>query len=154
VPKVEPFYVELGRRIRELRENARKISQAQLGRRLEHRLTRASIANIEAANQRVLAHTLYEVAKALKVDISELLPRDEQPIGDAVHKELKEKLPFGDVTGLTESLMTMTPPEVKDERAVGKETGGGTPAEVGDARSGPNRGRGRGSKARSSHSRG
>ena len=71
----EPFYVEFGRRVREERER-RKWSQEALGQALPTRLTRASIANIEAGQQRVLAHTLVELARVLDVSVKDLVPSE------------------------------------------------------------------------------
>lgn len=62
-------------------------------------MTRASIANIEAGKQRVLAHTLVQLADALEVELSDLLPAETykkremvQPAGGRVEEELAEKL--------------------------------------------------------------
>lgn len=71
--KVEPFYEALGQKIRGAREDAR-LSQAELAERLTPRLTRASIANIESAKQRVLSHMLVDIADALGVSVVDLLP--------------------------------------------------------------------------------
>lgn len=69
---IEPFYKKLGARIRRHRE-ANGISQATLGRALKPKVTRACIANMEAGNQRVLAHTLAKLADVLAVDLEDLL---------------------------------------------------------------------------------
>ncbi|MCI0393111.1 MAG: helix-turn-helix domain-containing protein [Acidobacteria bacterium] len=74
---VEPFYVELGHLIEDVRTK-RKLSKAALGRRLQPELSRASIANIESGKQRVLVHTLIEIANALDVELSELIPARKQ----------------------------------------------------------------------------
>jgi transcriptional regulator with XRE-family HTH domain len=49
-----------------------RISQASLAQAV--RLTRTSISNIEQGRQRMLIHTLIEIATALKVEPAELLP--------------------------------------------------------------------------------
>lgn len=49
-----------------------RISQASLAQAV--RLTRTSISNIEQGRQRMLIHTLIEIASALKVEPAELLP--------------------------------------------------------------------------------
>jgi transcriptional regulator with XRE-family HTH domain len=93
--RIEPFYRDLGARIQHLRSEA-KLSQEQLASQLEPPMTRASIANIETGKQRVLAHTLQQLARALEVEPSTLFPakpkkaRDEH--GD-VAAEIAEKLP-------------------------------------------------------------
>ena len=70
VTTIEPFYRELGARIRTLREAAHltgKSVGAPLG------LTRASIANIEAGRQRILAHQLAVLAAVFGRSIAHLL---------------------------------------------------------------------------------
>jgi transcriptional regulator with XRE-family HTH domain len=93
--QIEPFYVAMGRKIQDIREG-KKMTQAQLGRCLNPPTTRASIANIENGKQRVLAHTLMELAKAMEVDIKDLIPSDgltlKVPPSNAVFRELKRKL--------------------------------------------------------------
>lgn len=96
--RVEPFYTEVGLRIQAHR-NQNGMSQEQLGRKLEPPVTRASIANIEAGKQRVLAHTLVQLADALEVELRDLLPSEThkkreapRPAGGRVEEELAEKL--------------------------------------------------------------
>lgn len=96
--RVEPFYTEVGQRIQALR-NENGMSQEQLGRQLIPPVTRASIANIESGKQRVLAHTLVQLAEALKVELGALLPGARQQqgkspgtTGRSVEEELAEKL--------------------------------------------------------------
>jgi len=48
------------------------MSQATLAR--EVLLTRASISNIEKGRQKILVHTLLQIASALKVTLQELVP--------------------------------------------------------------------------------
>lgn len=79
MPKIiEPFYAELGRRIRDYRI-ARHLTQDQLGDRLSPPTTRVSIANVESGKQRVLSHTLVQFAQILGVPPTELLPSMEAP---------------------------------------------------------------------------
>lgn len=74
---VEPFYTELGHLIGEIRIK-KKLSKAALGRQLQPELSRASVANIESGKQRVLVHTLVEIANALEVELSEIVPIKKQ----------------------------------------------------------------------------
>jgi transcriptional regulator with XRE-family HTH domain len=94
-PKIEPFYVVLGSQIRKSREH-RKMTQRELGHSLEPPSTRASIANIENGKQRVLAHTLSQLARSLDVDVRELIPALDKPnrsfTGKDVERELRKKL--------------------------------------------------------------
>jgi len=69
----EPFYGELGARVREWRVR-RGLTQGELGTRLAPPVTRASIANLEVGKQRVLAHTLAQLAGVLGVAIDDLVP--------------------------------------------------------------------------------
>ena len=69
------IYPEVGRRLLEIRKG--RYTQEQLAEALAERgiqLKRASIANIENGKQRVMLHSLYEIAELLKVEISMLLP--------------------------------------------------------------------------------
>lgn len=68
---IEPFYEEVGQMIRKLRTKKR-LSQEALGRLLNPPVTRASIANIEAGKQRILAHTLVQIAQILDVKLTEI----------------------------------------------------------------------------------
>lgn len=68
---IEPFYQALGKRIATYRTRLH-LSQAALGNLLKPKLTRASIANVEWGKQRVLAHTIVELAQALRVPVSAL----------------------------------------------------------------------------------
>ena len=71
--QIESFYKDLGNQIRILRAK-REMTQEDLARRLIPRVTRAAIANIEGGKQRVLAHTLWQLAHALDVSPAELAP--------------------------------------------------------------------------------
>jgi transcriptional regulator with XRE-family HTH domain len=92
--KIEPFYEALGLKIQKLRES-QNMTQARLGLSLYPPSTRASIANIESGKQRVLAHTLPQLARALGVDLADLVPTSEgrkAPSTIDVERELKKKL--------------------------------------------------------------
>lgn len=51
---------------------AHRVSQAELGRRIER--SRTTIANLEGGDQNVQLHQVYSIAKALDVPIDDLLP--------------------------------------------------------------------------------
>lgn len=93
--EIEPFYVSLGKRVQFFR-NRRNLTQEQLGTRLDPPTTRASIANIEAGKQRVLAHTLVQIAKALEIEIQELVASASHHAGETSPRnligELQDKL--------------------------------------------------------------
>lgn len=72
--RIEPFYTDIGRSIRDLR-NKVGMTQEQLGRLLSPPTTRVSVANIEGGNQRILAHTLVQLAAVLNVEVADILPK-------------------------------------------------------------------------------
>ena len=77
-PADHHFYLELGRRIRTFRTE-QGLTQATLGLRLDPPVTRAAIANVENGKQRVLAHTLVQLAQILRVETRGLLPTLSSP---------------------------------------------------------------------------
>ena len=92
--RIEPFYKELGHRIQTLR-NELGMTQEDLGSRLDPKVTRACVANMEAGKQRILAHTIPQLAKALHVQPSALLPNQTEKQlepTDRLEVELLKKL--------------------------------------------------------------
>lgn len=69
---IEEFYRHLGAQVRRCRLD-RGLTQEAIAARLVPRVTRASIANLELGRQRVLAHTLMQLAEILDVPLAELL---------------------------------------------------------------------------------
>lgn len=65
------FYVEVGRRVRLARERAGLTQDALAGR---VSLSRTSVTNIEKGRQKVLLHTLCNLADALGVTPDVLMP--------------------------------------------------------------------------------
>ncbi len=94
-PADDLFYRELGRRIRTLRTE-QGLTQGGLGERLDPPVTRAAIANVENGKQRVLAHTLVQLAHILRVEIGHLVPSPAEAQAGIQHqvleRELKKKL--------------------------------------------------------------
>ncbi len=74
------FYRQVGEGIRAAR--GKRLSQDALA--LAVGLTRSSISNIEKGRQKLLLHTLVDVADALQVDAATLLPA--RPIGTQVEE--------------------------------------------------------------------
>ena len=68
---VDAFYLAVGKRIRIIRRKC-NLTQEDLGRSVS--LTRTSITNIERGRQKLLLHTLADIAKTLGVSCGELLP--------------------------------------------------------------------------------
>ncbi|NTU50238.1 MAG: helix-turn-helix domain-containing protein [Desulfobulbaceae bacterium] len=92
--KIEEFYTTVGNLIRE-RRNRRGLTQEALAQSLLPKMTRVSIANIESGNQRILSHTLFQIAGVLDVPMSELLPPKEGAItvnSSDIISELSSKL--------------------------------------------------------------
>lgn len=104
---IESVYADIGRRIQG-RRNKIGMTQETLGSQLKPKVTRASIANIEGGKQRILAHTLLQLAKTLDVEIVELFPNDKRQIAPARHVEAelskKLKLPRQKIRTLTAQL--------------------------------------------------
>jgi transcriptional regulator with XRE-family HTH domain len=74
------FYKQVGEKIRSRR--GKKLSQEALASAVG--LTRTSISNIEKGRQRLLLHTLVDVADALQVEAASLLPDrpiTQEPVG-------------------------------------------------------------------------
>jgi len=93
--QIEHLYTEIGRRIRDLRNRA-GMTQEDLGRLLSPPMTRVSVANIEGGHQRILSHTLVQLAAALSVEVTEVLPpKAVEPVSnssDRITDELVSKL--------------------------------------------------------------
>lgn len=68
----EPIYRRIGRNIRRQRL-ALGWTIEQLGLRLKHARTRQSVNNVELGTERLLVHMLDDYARALRVDVTELL---------------------------------------------------------------------------------
>ena len=75
----EDFYREVGRRVKKARK-ARSLTQQALASLVS--LTRTSITNVEKGRQRILLHTLADLATALRVEYSALLPINPAASGD------------------------------------------------------------------------
>ena len=82
------FYKEIGRRVKKVRE-ARKMTQAALAERLD--MTRTSITNIEKGEQKILIHTMVEIAQALRISLSSLLPEQYETREEEIDAVLKDE---------------------------------------------------------------
>jgi len=91
---IEPIYQRLGALVRAGR-SARGMSQETLGKSLEPKMTRASIANIEAGHQRVFVHTAVRLGEILGINLGEALAGDQPILGSTtLESELARKLPL------------------------------------------------------------
>ena len=72
------LYANVGRRVRTARK-ASKLTQEELATSV--RMTRTSVTNIEKGRQKLLLHTLFDLAAAMKVPVVQLIPEssDAQP---------------------------------------------------------------------------
>jgi len=101
VANIEPFYAEVGRRVRD-RRNKLGLTQEELGRLLSPPTTRVSVANIEAGKQRILSHTLVQLAEALKSELTDIVPPKAEALvhngTPEIAKELVSKLGISERT--------------------------------------------------------
>jgi DNA-binding XRE family transcriptional regulator len=68
------FYQEVGRRIQEARKRRKpRLTQEGLSQLVS--LTRTSITNVEKGRQKILLHTLIDIAEALQVQVEALIPQ-------------------------------------------------------------------------------
>jgi transcriptional regulator with XRE-family HTH domain len=84
------LYEDVGRRIRDVRLE-RGISQEELAAALS--LTRTSVTNIERGRQRILVHTLLQVAEVLGTHVGKLLPSVESITSMEAEEILPRDLP-------------------------------------------------------------
>lgn len=90
VPRSERLYSLVGDKLLE-RRKALGLSQEQVARKSGY--TRATVANIEAGNQRPTLHTLIALANRLDVDYRHLLPspRELEEAGQHVTRDLPDE---------------------------------------------------------------
>ena len=119
--RVESFYLVLGTRVRAIRQQ-KGLTQEQLGSRLTPTMTRASVANIETGKQRVLAHTLVQLASALSVPLDDLTRIESIPptadVAEQVNVVLRKRLRLSEAQAqrLTRPLGLMTTKGENHER--------------------------------------
>ena len=83
------FYDILGRNVKRIRSKM-KLTQEQLASRIA--LTRTSVVNIEQGKQHPPVHILLDLAKALEVEIQDLIPNEKEYTADS---RLEEFIPAG-----------------------------------------------------------
>lgn len=94
----EDLYKAVGQQIRRIREE-RQLTQSELASLVS--LTRSSITNIEQGRQKLLLHTLYDIATALAVKPSDLLP---EAINTVKAEAFEQNLP-GDLSNAEQEWM-------------------------------------------------
>lgn len=82
----EEIYKQLGKLIRARRKKI-DVTQEELGERVH--LTRTSITNIEQGRQRIQVHTLFDIAAALDVAPTTLIPTVKTEVSEAVKERVK-----------------------------------------------------------------
>jgi transcriptional regulator with XRE-family HTH domain len=78
------IYIQVGYRIRQARKAAR-LTQEKLAKRVS--LTRTSVTNIEKGRQKLLVHTLADLARELDIPVAKLLPDKH------IQRHIEDKLP-------------------------------------------------------------
>ena len=68
---MESIYPQVGQKMRQLRTE-RCLSQKDLAQAIG--LSRTSVVNIERGRQKILLHTLYDIADVFEVPVTDLLP--------------------------------------------------------------------------------
>lgn len=87
----DAFYAEIGRRVRKARDKC-GLTQEALATLVS--LTRTSITNIEKGRQKLLAHTIMDLAVALRISPAALLPENHATgDGKKLDQILKERSP-------------------------------------------------------------
>jgi transcriptional regulator with XRE-family HTH domain len=84
------FYVGVGKKVKQAREN-HSYTQEELAARVS--LSRTSITNIEQGRQQFMVHTLMEIASALAVNPTSLLPEISTQLADTLDEKLKDLPP-------------------------------------------------------------
>ena len=79
------------------------MSQEQLGQALEPKMTRASVANIEAGSQRVFLHTAVRLARVLGFNVLDAISGSDyaEPKSNSLANELAAKLPLSPTAAKT-----------------------------------------------------
>lgn len=103
------IYAAVGERVKSMRTN-RRMTQTALATAIG--LNRTSIVNIERGKQRILLHTLYDIAAALELPPADLLAPS---IEDSVVTDLDLEIHDPDVRKFVKSVIsTMKPHRAQD----------------------------------------
>ena len=84
----QDFYREVGRRVREARKRT-NMTQQFLATRVS--LSRASVTNLEMGRQKLMLHTLIDIASELRVAPADLLPQPERPPAPLLDDLLRQR---------------------------------------------------------------
>lgn len=86
--KEQDFYREVGRRVREVRQRT-NMTQQSLASKVS--LSRASVTNLEMGRQKLMLHTLIDIASELHVAPADLLPQPERQAAPLLDDLLKQR---------------------------------------------------------------
>ncbi len=86
---VGQIYKHIGKRVEELRLR-KKLTQARLAEIVS--LSRTSITNIENGRQKLLVHTLWDIAKALGAAPKDFFPQSASELTGSVPTKMKGRL--------------------------------------------------------------
>jgi len=90
VDQHQALYCEVGRRIRDARtKRTPRLTQEALAGLVS--LTRTSITNIEKGRQKILLHTLSDIAEAIHVPLTSLLPTPDTNLNQHLEEALKHR---------------------------------------------------------------
>lgn len=84
----DELYIELGRKIRHVRES-KQLTQGELAKRLG--ISRASVVNIEAGRQHTPLHLLWSLAEMLGIELTSLIPSREEMLAPAKQVQLQQE---------------------------------------------------------------
>lgn len=87
---IDQLYKSIGSKIKEARQ-LRGVTQSDLAKRLK--LTRSSVANIEAGRQRVMIHWVLQIAEELNISLLHLLETPPDPEMSRLAAELDGQPP-------------------------------------------------------------
>jgi transcriptional regulator with XRE-family HTH domain len=103
----DTFYSTIGQKIRE-RRSERGLTQAQLAKLLS--LSRTSVTNIESGRQKLLVHTLVQIASVLNMEANALLPNVTTSEKTITNEALLEELSASDRQFISQ-IVTIGPDE-------------------------------------------
>ncbi len=88
IEKEQDFYRDVGRRVRETRK---KIGMTQKFLASRVSLSRASVTNLEMGRQKLMLHTLVDIATELRVAPDDLIPRPKAQSPSPLDDLLKDR---------------------------------------------------------------
>lgn len=106
MPVDDRYYAEVGRRIRDARDRS-GMTQEALSSMVG--LSRTSVTNIERGRQKLLLHTLRDIAAALGVAVAQLLPDQSSAGPQPELEELLKGRPVSERMWIESALRSQSP---------------------------------------------